>query len=320
MKNENDIGPEDSCLICAQKHFLAAEGAIKEPGYEKSEKNHDFAIRELVLAAPHVQQDFPELAQKIRDVRHFVQYWQYDKIGNLWQEVKHTINVAIIKELKIPSSAVDLAPAAVSSASSVPIRTNPYPSVPVRATRTIYIFSNVAYPESRKIQPAPGDILVFLNKAVSAGYYRHDPVVRFAWHRSQKKDYGEIVPGCINQYVFDEEKKGNGLPKEFIDRLKKDYDWDYKIEEEKDKDGNVKKVVKSMTTGYMVVKFLAEKYPNHKIVLVNFGYNVSKSTYRCPWHNWEFEAEQLKAFEHIYTAETVEPEEVKKPEISPQTP
>lgn len=303
MKNENNIGPEDSCLICAQKHFLAAEGAIKEPGYEKSIKNHNFAIKELVLAVPHIQQDFPELAQKIRDIRHYVQYWQYGKIGTLWDEVNYAINVAIIKELKIPSSAVDLAPAPMISRHAISPAVHSVPSLPSipgksapsgSSPRTIYVFSNVVYPEKNKITPELGDMLVFLNKAASAGYYRNDRVIRFVYHRSQKDSYGTIVPGCINQYVFDEEKKGNGFPKEFIDRLKKDYDWDYKIEEGK---------VKCMTTGYMVVKFLEEKYPNHKIVLVNFGYEVNKSTYRCPWHNWEFEAEQLKAFEHLYLEE-----------------
>ena len=134
-------------------------------------------------------------------------------------------------------------------------------------------------------------MLVFLNKSASANYYLRDHVVRFAYHRSPKKDYGEEISGCINQYVFDEGKRGVGLPKEFIDRLKKNYDWNYEIEEGK---------VKSMTTGYMVVKWIEEKYPKHKIVLVNFGYEVNKSTYRCPWHNWKFEAEQLKTFEHLY--------------------
>ena len=275
MQNESDIGPEDSCLICAQKHLLSAEGAIKEPGYEKSEKNHDFAIRELGLAVPHIQQDFPTIAGEIRDIRHYIQYWQYDQIGSLWESVKHKLNVEIIKELNITSP---LLPSSLSS-----------PSV-----RKIYVFSNVVYPKKNKVNPALGDILVFINKASSAKYYNQDRNIRFVYHRSRKEDYGGIIPGCINQYVFDDENKGNGIPKEFIDRLKKDYDWNYKIEEGK---------VKCMTTGYMVVKFLAEKYPKHKIVLVNFGYEVKKSTYRCPWHNWEFEAEALKGFEHLFLEE-----------------
>jgi hypothetical protein len=285
MKNENNIGPEDSCIICAQKHFLAAEGAIHEFGYEQSEKNHDFAIRELSLAIPHVQQDFPILAQQIRDIRHYVQYWQYDKIGTLWETVAHTINMEIRKTL-FPA-AKDNAPAK----NSIPS----IPSIPSKSIQsTIYVFSNVAYPEKNKIHPASGDMLVFLNKSASANYYLHDRVVRFAYHRSPKKDYGEVISGCINQYVFDEGNRGVGLPKEFIDRLKKAYDWNYEIEEGK---------VKSMTTGYMVVKWLEEKYPKHRIVLVNFGYEVNKSTYRCPWHNWKFEAEQLKSFEHLYLEE-----------------
>ena len=36
----------------------------------------------------------------------------------------------------------------------------------------IYIFSNVEYPEERKITPEKGDLLVFLNKAASISYYK----------------------------------------------------------------------------------------------------------------------------------------------------
>ena len=43
-----------------------------------------------------------------------------------------------------------------------------------------------------------------------------------------------------------------------------------------------------MTTGYMVTEYMRYKYPKAEINLVNFGYEVSQSTYRCPYHNWKF--------------------------------
>ena len=39
----------------------------------------------------------------------------------------------------------------------------------------IYVFSNVDYPPDRKIHPAEKDLLVFLNKAVTAKYYADHP-------------------------------------------------------------------------------------------------------------------------------------------------
>ena len=279
MQNQTDIGPEDSCLICCQKHFLAAEGAIKEPGYENSEKNHDFAIRELVLAAPHVQQDFPALAQQIRDIRHFVQYWQYSQIGTRWDVVKHTLNVEIRKELF---------PAPTSAAPKHSI-----PSTPVQRANQgkIYVFSNVKYPEKNKIKPAENDLLVFLNIAETIDFYA-DHKRKIVFHRDPKEDkYGKFRRGCRNSYVFNHP---DSIPRAFIDNLKKSYDWNYEIEEGK---------VKCMTTGYMVTKWMQQLYPQSEIILVNFGYEVQKSTYRCPWHNWKFEAEDLKSFKHIFLEE-----------------
>jgi|GEM_PF-1207376 len=261
------MSPEDNCMICAQKHFTQARRALKECGYEISEDTHDFVIGELGLAICHVQIDYPELAMKIREIRHFIQYWQYAEIENRWQDVCSEMNQIIRKELHID----------------------------LPGSGTIYVFSNVKYPADKKIPVQPGDILVFLNKSESAEYYRKDNCAKFAFHRSQDENYGTPVPGCINRYVFDRTKSGIGLKSDFISKLKKGYDWNYEIEKGK---------VKSMTTGYMVVKWLEDKYKRRKIVLVNFGYEVKNSTYRCPWHNWKFEAEQLKKFEHIYTAET----------------
>ena len=48
----------------------------------------------------------------------------------------------------------------------------------------------------------------------------------------------------------------------------------------------------------------AQNIISYLTLLVNFGFEVQKSTYRCPWHNWKFEAEQLKTYNHIYLEES----------------
>ena len=82
-----------------------------------------------------------------------------------------------------------------------------------------------------------------------------------------------------------------------MDKIKKGYNWDFDIEKGK---------VKCCTTGYMCVKWLEETHPTEEIILVNFGYEVKNSTYRCPWHNWKFENEDLAKYKHIYTADMME--------------
>ena len=147
----------------------------------------------------------------------------------------------------------------------------------------IYIFSNVATTE--KISLAENDLLVFLNKAVNAEKYIDHPH-KICFHRSNKPEYGKRRFDMPNAYVFGQ----NGIPDSVIRQIKADYDWNYKVEEGK---------VKSCTTGYMVALHLAKCFPDAELVLVNFGLDVLNSTYRCPWHNWQFEDEALKKFEHI---------------------
>lgn len=154
----------------------------------------------------------------------------------------------------------------------------------------IYVFSNVEYPESNKITHKKDDLLVFLNKAVSLHYYRaHENKIIF--RRMNSSEYGISGDAVPKKYVFGK-GEDDCIPKNFINDLKKTYDWDYEIEKGK---------AKSPTTGYMVVKYLEKEYPDQQIVLVNFGYAVQKSTYRCPWHNWKYENKELSKFAHMYT-------------------
>ena len=156
----------------------------------------------------------------------------------------------------------------------------------------IYVFSNVEYPEKNKIYAKPEDMLVFLNTARGIDFYKnHQNKVIF--HRSPEACYGKKLDCAGNCYVFSNNEKRQ-IPGKFIATLKNKYDWNYPIEDGK---------VRCATTGYMVVEYLQNRFPANEIILVNFGYDVKKSTYRCPWHNWKFEAEELERFRHIYTEE-----------------
>jgi hypothetical protein len=151
----------------------------------------------------------------------------------------------------------------------------------------IYLFSNV---ESSVVVPVTEkDLLVFINKAIPADRYNDHPH-KICFHRSDKPEYGKRRFDMPNRFVFGK----NGIPNTEIEQIKADYDWNYEIEPGK---------VKSCSTGYMVAQHLDKHYPDSKLILVNFGFEVKNSTYRCPWHNWQFEAERLKNFTHIYTTE-----------------
>ena len=163
----------------------------------------------------------------------------------------------------------------------------------------IYVISNVDYPEGKRIRPQPDDLLVFLNKARTARYYSDHPSrKKMCIRRSPEPSYGSDIPGIETRFVFSG-PPDKTVPGEIIARLKKFYDWNYEIEPGK---------TKCATTGYMAVKYLESLYPGEEIVLVNFGFDVKNSTYRCPWHNWQYEARELAKFKHIYTAELRESE------------
>ena len=154
----------------------------------------------------------------------------------------------------------------------------------------IYVISNVEYPEENKLHPNPEDMLVFINKAKSIDYYKDHPN-KAVYRRFDKPDYGEAVPGVDNYCVFGD----TGVTtKEFRKSLPYDYNYD-----------PPKDVIKSPTTGYVLVKYLEYKYPEQGIILVNFGYEVEKSTFRSSNHNWIFENRELSKYKHIYTAPTI---------------
>lgn len=153
----------------------------------------------------------------------------------------------------------------------------------------IYLFSNVD--STSTVPVTSNDLLVFINKAIPADKYANHPH-RVCFHRSAKDEYGERRFDMPNRFVFGV----NGISSTEIDQIKAGYDWDYTIEEGK---------VKSCSTGFMVAKHLIRHFTDSKLILVNFGLNVINSTYRCPWHNWEYESKELEQYPHVYTTEVV---------------
>lgn len=259
--------PQESCLYCAEKHIATAMQAYNEQGYLNT--NRQFIIGELELARKHLD-NYEQIAERIRQFRHDIQNRQVQVNKEQWQVLCNMLNEQIENEEKMNKARV------IATAK--------------QEQGKIYIFSNVEALESNKIKTYATDILVFLNKAVTYPHYRHNLGIKMLYRRSDQASYGNKIHGVDNWVVFGD---NHNIDKSFIEDLKKTYDWNYQIEQGK---------VKCMTTGYMVTEWMHHRYPNHEIYLVNFGYEVSQSTYRCPWHNWKFEAQALSKYKHIFTA------------------
>lgn len=265
--------PDEPCDICAEKHFSLAKRLMQEHGYIAP--NRQDIIGELTAATWHTFKAHRDIAEKMRDLRHKIQLRQEPELAE-WNAV-----CMVFEEILKPHPIQYLC-----SGLSFP-----------EYTQTVWVISNCDYPSNRLVPAEKDDMLVFLNKAKSLQWYTNHQH-KAVFHRSPEENYGTAEnKGAEHFYCF----KGKGenvqfIPPENIREIKASYDWNYPIEEGK---------VRSATAGYMVVKHLEKVLPNAKIVLVNFGYKVEKSTYRCPWHNWEFEARELERFTHFYTTEVV---------------
>lgn len=155
--------------------------------------------------------------------------------------------------------------------------------------KRLLIFSNVKFPPEQKIPTRPTDILCFLNACHNSAYYQHDDVEKIlAWHRTNQLDFGPKIDFAENHYVIFPRE----IPAEFIEGLEKNYNWNYTPRPGRRK---------CLTTGYIVVKWLQNQYPDREIVLVNFGMAVQGSTRRSSDHNWRYEDLELQIFQHLYT-------------------
>lgn len=265
--------PDEPCDICAEKHFSLAKRLMQEHGYEAV--NRQDIIGELTASTWHTFKAHRPIAEKMRDLRHKIQLRQEPTLEE-WNDICFDFE-AILK----PHPAQYLCSGQI------------FPDFKEK----VWIISNCDYSQKKLVPAGDDDILVFLNKAKSLSWYNHKHKVVF--HRSPEESYGTNADKTAEHfYCF----KGKGesvqfIPPSAIREIKAAYDWNFPIEEGK---------VRSATTGYMVVEFLKKILPSASIVLVNFGYEVKNSSYRCPWHNWEFEAKQLEKYQHFYTSDVIQ--------------
>jgi hypothetical protein len=262
--------PDEPCDICAEKHFSLAKRLMQELGYEAP--NRQDIIGELTAATWHTFKAHRAIAEKMRDLRHKIQLRLEPELVE-W----NGICMEFEKILK-PHPAQYLCSE----------RTFP------NFKETVWVISNCDYPQNKLVPVGEDDILVFLNKAKSLAWYNHQHKVVF--HRSPEESYGTNANNTAEHFYCFKGKEDTVqyIPPASISKIKAEYDWNYPIEQGK---------VRSATTGFMVVKHLQKVLPHSNIMLVNFGYKVEKSSYRCPWHNWTFEAKELDKLTHFYTAE-----------------
>ena len=85
----------------------------------------------------------------------------------------------------------------------------------------IYLISNVTYSRSAKLTPAPEDLLVFLNRAVSYAWYE-DHSRKLIIRRMPGKEYGAPISGADIRYIFNDNKP-DAMPAELLAKVDAGY-------------------------------------------------------------------------------------------------
>lgn len=97
--NEHYKVPTEPCVFCAEKHIGTAKELARENGYETP--NRQAIIGQLVAAGWHLYKDHPELAAKVRDIRHLIQWRRESEVD--WTAICAEIDAlatAAAEELK----------------------------------------------------------------------------------------------------------------------------------------------------------------------------------------------------------------------------
>ena len=282
---------DEPCLFCAEKHFSEALCLSRECGYNG--ENRHFIIGALVLAQWHLFKEHGELAEQIRNLRHYIQNRRENEIEGLWREISLSIDRLVSQKIKIDEFGFSEEERGIMSGTELSDIISSDFSENIFFEKRIFIFSNVTYPKENALQLESGDIATFLNRSRSIKYYR-DHKNKVVVHRSPERSYGDPVPEARNLYVFGGKikLKTNVFPERITKNISSEYNYNYSVPEGK---------VKCPTTGFYAALFFEKIFPNGKIFLVNFGNDVKNSSYRYPGHNWEWENKELSRFEHIYT-------------------
>ena len=94
--NEHYKAPEEPCVFCAEKHIGTAKELARENGYEVP--NRLAIIGQLVAAGWHLHKENPELAAKVRDIRHLIQWRREAEVD--WMPVAVEIDRLATEESK----------------------------------------------------------------------------------------------------------------------------------------------------------------------------------------------------------------------------
>ena len=99
--------PEEACAVCADKHFSTAWQLAKESGYEH--QNRRAVVGELVLLGWHLASIAPEFCQKVREIRHRWQVFNFQSAAPLWGPLSEELDVIFKSELEKETSTVKTA-------------------------------------------------------------------------------------------------------------------------------------------------------------------------------------------------------------------
>lgn len=160
--------------------------------------------------------------------------------------------------------------------------------------RDIYIFSNVPYAQKDKLKVPSGSICIFLNKAPAIKYYKDSP--RILIRRHNRILFGKPVPGVPDIVLFSKSSSKSDYTtvnpvfnKDLIRDLQKKWYADPKCTA---KGG--------FTLGFYIAMYLQNKCHRAKLHLVNFGTNLNSRYHLNKCHDWSWQEQQLKSFDHIY--------------------
>ena len=184
------IRPDEPCLFCAEKHFSEALCLSRECGYNG--ENRHFIIGALVLAQWHLFKEHGELAEQIRNLRHYIQNRRENEIEGLWREISLSIDRLVSQKIKIDEFGFSEEERGIMSGTELSDIISSDFSENIFFEKRIFIFSNVTYPKENALQLESGDIATFLNRSRSIKYYR-DHKNKVVVHRSPERSYGDPV-------------------------------------------------------------------------------------------------------------------------------
>lgn len=89
--------PVDQCIACAQKHIAGAYAAFNEFHYEAV--NKAWILGQLQMAVGHTFRQYTEIADKIRNLSHDIQYGREETAQTQFEEIIRDIDAAFQRDV-----------------------------------------------------------------------------------------------------------------------------------------------------------------------------------------------------------------------------